>query len=123
MIPKVWRVFSAKPRPPRHLNQPNICTIHDVGEEAGRAFIAMEFLDGITLRHVIAGRPLETDRMLSLALEITDAMRPIARTLFIATSSPQTSSSPTEDTPRFLISDWQRLPSVPQTLPLAKNWK
>ncbi len=74
MIPKVWRVFSAKPRPPRHLNQPNICTIHDVGEEAGRAFIAMEFLDGITLRHLIAGRPLETDRMLSLALEITDAL-------------------------------------------------
>ncbi len=56
------------------LNHPNICTIHDIGEERGKAFIAMEYLDGITLKHMVIGRPMELERILDVAIEVSDAL-------------------------------------------------
>jgi serine/threonine protein kinase len=72
--PQALERFKREAKAASALNHSNICTVYDIGEENGRAFIAMEYLEGSTLKHLISGRPVELEKLLDVAIEVSEGL-------------------------------------------------
>ena len=91
------------------LNHPNICTIYDIGEQDGKAFIAMEYLDGATLKHLINGQAMELEKLLDLAIEVTEGLDAAhSEGIVHRDIKPANFLQRRRGTRRFWILDWRR---------------